>query len=188
MVTLNDQLIQKGRPIRLLLTDVDGVLTDTGVYVSAEGEQLKRFSIRDGMGVERLRTLTQADVGIITGERSGAVAQRAAKLNITELHLGIRDKLGVLRAICERRGLQPYEVAYIGDDTNDLDVMAAVGFSAAPLDATTFARDAADYVCSQPGGHGAFRDFAELIIRIQTMHQPNGRTAVSALPLEEKES
>jgi 3-deoxy-D-manno-octulosonate 8-phosphate phosphatase (KDO 8-P phosphatase) len=155
---------EKAQQIGLLLTDVDGVLTDGGVYYSARGEEMKRFSIRDGMGVARLRTLVQVEVGIITGERSGAVQQRAEKLHITELHLGIQDKRAVLEEICERWRIRPYQIAYIGDDSNDLAVLQAAGLSAAPADALPFVREQVDFLCLQPGGHGAFREFAEFII------------------------
>ncbi len=157
-------LLERARAIRFLLTDSDGVLTDNGVYYSAEGEAMKRFSIRDGMGVERLRTLADVDVGIITGEHSGAVQRRAEKLAITELHLGVRDKPAVLRDLLTRLGLSADQVAYIGDDTNDVAIMRQVGLAACPADATPFARAVAHYVCPSRGGYGAFRDFAELII------------------------
>lgn len=160
----NSDLMERAQAIRLLLTDVDGVLTDTGVYVSDQGEAFKRFSVRDGMGVERLRKLAGVEVGIITGELSGSVRQRAAKLNIRELHLGIKDKLAVLHDMMERHTLAPHEIAYIGDDTNDLEIMAAVGLTACPVDAVSFVLDVADYICPNRGGYGAFRDFAELII------------------------
>lgn len=159
-----DELMARAGRIRLLLTDSDGVLTDNGVYYSARGEEMKRFSIRDGMGVERLRKLAQVEVGIVTGEVSGPVQKRAEKLQITELHQGIRDKAAVLQAILEAHGLSPEEVAFIGDDTNDLEIMGLVGLSACPDDATPFAREAADFICPSRGGYGAFRDFAELII------------------------
>ena len=102
---MNDILRQRAHPIRLLLTDSDGVLTDNGVYYSAAGEEMKRFSIRDGMGVERLRVFAGVEVGIITGERSSAVQRRAEKLGIPELHLGIRDKPAVLDELLARLGL-----------------------------------------------------------------------------------
>jgi 3-deoxy-D-manno-octulosonate 8-phosphate phosphatase (KDO 8-P phosphatase) len=154
----------RARAVRLVLTDSDGVLTDNGVYYSARGEEMKRFSIRDGMGVERLRKLAGVEVGIITGEISGAVEQRAAKLQISELHLGIKDKANLLDQILARTGLEPREVAFIGDDTNDVEIMGRVGLAGCPADATPFARAAAHFVCPSQGGHGAFRDFAELII------------------------
>jgi len=153
--------------IKLLFTDVDGVLTDNGVYYSAKGEELKRFSIRDGMGVERLKKLCGIETGIITGETSGAVVTRAAKLQISELHLGVKDKMGKLREIMERRKLAPAEIAYIGDDVNDLEVLLASGISACPADAMKAVRDIAGFVCENKGGHGAFREFAEWLIAMQ---------------------
>lgn len=154
----------RARWIRLLLTDVDGVLTDTGVYYGDGGEMLKRFSIRDGMGVERLRDIAGVETGIITGELSGSVRKRAEKLGISELHLGVRDKLEVLERILRKRSLEAHEVAFIGDDTNDLSVIKRVGLSACPRDAFRETLFAVHFVCSLPGGHGAFREFAEFII------------------------
>src|SRR5215475_8174030 len=95
----DDDYKEQARQIRLLLTDVDGVLTDNGVYYGEQGEVLKRFSIRDGMGVERLRKLCGIETGIVTGELSPSVARRAEKLKITQLHLGIKDKLGEVEEI-----------------------------------------------------------------------------------------
>lgn len=161
---VNDDLQHRTQSIRLLLTDCDGVLTDGGVYYSARGEEMKRFSIRDGMGVERLHTLAEVETGIITGETSGAVQRRAEKLNIAELHLGVKNKVEVLTHILARRQLRPEQVAYIGDDSNDLAVMQRVGLSACPADALCFVKAIAHYVCRAKGGYGAFREFAEFII------------------------
>ncbi len=157
-------LIEKASQIQLVLTDCDGVLTDGGVYYSARGEEMKRFSIRDGMGVERLRQLAGVEVGLITGEDSDPVRRRAEKLHITELHLGVKNKLGLLRKILERQHVRPEQVAYLGDDVNDIEVMEQVGLAACPADATVFARELADYICPSNGGYGAFRDLAEFII------------------------
>ncbi len=101
-VTLKSKILK----VKLLLTDCDGVLTDTGVYYSDKGEELKRFSIRDGMGVERLRNLLQIETGIVTGELSGSVRKRAEKLKIQELHLGIKDKVAVLTEILNQTKLK----------------------------------------------------------------------------------
>ncbi len=158
------ELQEKGRQIRLLLTDCDGVLTDGSVYYSERGEEMKRFSVRDGMGAERLRKLANVEVGIVTGEVSLSLQRRAEKLGITELYLGARDKLSVLDDISERRNLKLEQIAYIGDDTNDVEVMKRVGLSACPADATRFAKEVVDYVCENRGGYGAFRDLAEFII------------------------
>jgi 3-deoxy-D-manno-octulosonate 8-phosphate phosphatase (KDO 8-P phosphatase) len=156
-------LAAKARRIKLLLTDCDGVLTDGGVYYGESGEVLKRFNIRDGMGVERLRAVG-VDTGIVTGERSPSVSKRAEKLKINELHLGIKDKATLLGEILTRTGFVAEQVAFIGDDTNDVEILGLVGLAACPGDATVFARDAADYHCQAYGGQGAFRELAELII------------------------
>jgi YrbI family 3-deoxy-D-manno-octulosonate 8-phosphate phosphatase len=158
------ELKEKALKIKLLLTDCDGVLTDGGVYYSHRGEEMKRFSMRDGMGIERLRRETGIDVGIITGENSKATAQRAAKLGIDELHLHASDKLSVCEKIRQKRALLPEHIAYIGDDYNDLELLQNVGLSASPADALPKVFDKVDYICISPGGHGAFREFAELII------------------------
>lgn len=156
--------LDKARKIKLVLTDCDGVLTDTGTYYSANGEEMKRFSIRDGMGTERLRKLCNIETGIVTGENSGIVSSRAAKLNITEVHLGIKNKVTCVKEICERLNLQLEQIAFIGDDTNDIEVMKIVGLTACPSDATHFVKELADLIVESKGGNGAFRDFAEFII------------------------
>lgn len=157
-------IVEKALKVKLLLTDCDGVLTDGGVYYSNRGEEMKLFSVRDGMGVARLREIVGVDVGIITGENSASTAQRAAKLKIDELHLLAKDKSLVLQEIMGRRKLTPEEVAYIGDDYNDLEVLCNVGLSACPADALPEIAYMVDYICSSSGGRGAFREFAELII------------------------
>jgi 3-deoxy-D-manno-octulosonate 8-phosphate phosphatase (KDO 8-P phosphatase) len=161
---MNDELIAKAAKIKLLLTDCDGVLTDGGVYYGENGEVLKKFNIRDGMGVERLRNLANVETGIITGEVSPSVQKRAEKLKITELHLGIKDKPAILLEILKRKNLQPDEIAYIGDDVNDIEIMKMVGLTACPADAMIFNKNIANYICENKGGEGAFREFAELII------------------------
>jgi YrbI family 3-deoxy-D-manno-octulosonate 8-phosphate phosphatase len=160
--------LEKAANIRLLLTDCDGVLTDAGVYYSADGEALKRFSLRDGMGVERLREFAGVETGIITGENSPIVASRAKKLHIVELHLDAKNKKQTLLGILKRRQLAPEQVAYIGDDMNDEAIMRSVGLSACPADAFEDILRTADFICQKPGGHGAFREFAEFIIQAKT--------------------
>ena len=162
-----DQLKASAARIKILLTDVDGVLTDNGVYYSESGEVMKRFSIRDGMGVERLRKLAGIDTGIITGETSPSVVRRAEKLQIVELHLGIRDKLVRVTEIMERLQLQWQEIAYIGDDVNDLEVMGKAGLTACPADAMPQVSKTVYYHCGNKGGYGAFREFAEWLIELK---------------------
>lgn len=159
------QTYEKAKNIKLVITDCDGVLTDTGVYYSPSGEELKRFSIRDGMGVERLRRHANVETAIITGENSQIAARRAEKLEIKELHLGIKNKVKTIHEIALRLSLDFSEIAYIGDDTNDIDAMKLVGFSGCPNDATSFAKEAANVIVESNGGYGAFRDFAEIIIK-----------------------
>lgn len=153
--------------IKLLLTDVDGVLTDNGVYYGESGEVLKRFSIRDGMGVERLRKLANIETGIVTGELSPSVARRAEKLQITGVHLGVKDKLARLNEIQRQLGIGWEEIAFIGDDVNDLAVLEKVGLSACPADAMPDVSAIVHYHCKEKGGHGAFREFAEWIISLK---------------------
>ena len=161
---LANEFAEKAKKIKLVLTDCDGVLTDTGVYYSAEGEELKRFSIRDGMGVERLRNFAGIDVGIVTGENSEVVRKRAEKLKINHLYLGIKDKSLLLNEIISNTKLEADEIAYMGDDTNDIEIMQRAGLTACPSDATKFAKQVADVIVENKGGFGAFRDFAEFII------------------------
>jgi YrbI family 3-deoxy-D-manno-octulosonate 8-phosphate phosphatase len=162
----NKHLLNAARKIKLVITDNDGVLTDTGVYYSDSGEAMKRFSIRDGMGVERLRNLLNIETGIITGELSGSVKKRAEKLKITELFLGAKEKHILLPEILERNKLKADQIAYIGDDVNDLGLIKLVGLTASPSDGMIDVRESVDYVCESKGGHGAFREFAELIIAL----------------------
>lgn len=160
----NKELNQKAQKIKLLLTDCDGVLTDCGVYYGENGEVLKKFNIRDGMGVERLRKLANIETGIITGETSPSVIKRAEKLKIEELHLGIKDKVLVLEQIIKDRNITAEQIAYIGDDVNDIELMKKVGLTACPADAISFTRNIANYICENKGGEGCFREFVELII------------------------
>jgi 3-deoxy-D-manno-octulosonate 8-phosphate phosphatase (KDO 8-P phosphatase) len=164
----NTHLSSKAKKIKLVLTDSDGVLTDTGVFYSADGEIMKRFSIRDGMGVERLRNVLGIETGIITGEQSGSVAKRAEKLNIRYLYLGIKDKKSILAQILSELQIAKENIAFIGDDVNDLELLSEVGLTATPSDGTDFVKNIVHYVCKNKGGNGAFREFAELIISLNT--------------------
>lgn len=155
--------------VRLLITDCDGVLTDAGIYYSAEGEELRRFSFRDGMGVERLRTEAGIPTVILTREDSGIVAARARKIG-AEVILGSRDKLAAATRLIEERGLTLSEVAFIGDDLNDLELLQAVGLSACPADAEPTVAAAVAHVGTRPGGHGAFRELAEFILAARAAH------------------
>ncbi len=166
-----EEAVQRAKKIKLLITDVDGVLTDTGVFYGADGETMKRFSIRDGMGVERLRTECGVDTGIMTGENSLAVQKRAEKLKIVHYFPGIKDKRSVFKAFVEKGEFSADEVAFIGDDYNDTGIIDEAAFTASPADGMPYIRSLVDYVCSAKAGYGAFRDFAELIIYLRGLNE-----------------
>lgn len=149
-------LVRALKRVRLFAMDVDGVLTDAGMYYSESGDEWKKFNTRDGMGIKLLQRAGLI-TGLITMEETKLVARRAEKLAIPEVHQGARDKLAVLRDMVARHGLTLREAAYIGDDVNDLEALKAVGFSAAPADGLPSIRQAVDYVCRQKGGEGAVR-------------------------------
>ena len=162
-----EELKVRAQKIKLLFTDCDGVLTDGGVYVSANGEELKKFNLRDGMGVERLRKMCAIDTGIMTGENSPIVTKRAEKLHITHLYLHVKDKKQRLKEILLQHNLNADEIAYIGDDLNDLEAISMCGLTASPSDGNSLIKETVHYICSLPGGSGAFREFAELIIKLR---------------------
>jgi 3-deoxy-D-manno-octulosonate 8-phosphate phosphatase (KDO 8-P phosphatase) len=158
-------LAARASKIRLVLTDCDGVLTDAGVYYGDQGEVLKRFSIRDGMGVERLRD-AGIRAAIMTGERSESIRQRAEKLQI-RAYVGVKDKAAALAEAMAEHGASLATTAFIGDDVNDLavmDLLADEGLLGCPSDAVREIRERVHWVGTVPGGHGAFREFAELIL------------------------
>jgi 3-deoxy-D-manno-octulosonate 8-phosphate phosphatase (KDO 8-P phosphatase) len=167
MAISGEETGERAHKIKLLLTDCDGVLTDGGVYYSAGGEEMKRFSIRDGMGVTRLRKLVGVETGIITGENSDIVLRRAEKLRIKVYYPGIQDKGSQLKEILKNMDLNPDQIAYMGDDINDMEILKNVGLSACPADAMSFIISIADVVLKNKGGFGAFREFAEIIISAQ---------------------
>lgn len=152
------------RQIRLFATDVDGVLTDAGMYYSESGDEWKKFNTRDGMGIKLLQKAGLI-TAIVTQERTRLVARRAEKLAIPELHQGVIDKLAVIRDMAERHGISLCHIAYIGDDVNDIEALKAVGFSATPADGLPQVRKVVDHVCQLKGGEGAVRELAEMILQ-----------------------
>ncbi len=161
------KLAWKAKKIKLVLTDNDGVLTDTGIYYSDKGEELKRYSVRDGMGVERLRNILKIETVIITKERSELIKKRAKKLKIKNLYYGIKRKELVLAEILQKHELKKENVAYIGDDENDINILKLAGLSASPSDGMEKVKQIVDFICESKGGNGAFREFAELIIELK---------------------
>ena len=147
----------------MLVMDVDGTLTDGKIYMSANGELMKAFNIKDGYAIARLRDYDIVPV-IITGRSSEIVKQRCTELKIKEVHQGIENKSYKLRDVCEKLHIELSQVAYIGDDLNDLPCIKICGYSACPSDAMKQVRDRVNYVCQAKGGDGAVREFIDHII------------------------
>ena len=151
--------------IRLLVLDVDGTLTDGSIFLDGSGNEFKRFHVRDGMGIHRLRA-SGVDVAILSGRYSASTARRAGELGIHLLFNGVKDKLRFLVDLAEKLGMTRDEIAYVGDDLNDLDCIRWVGLGCAPADAVGEVRASACFVAAHPGGYGAVRDVAEHILCI----------------------
>ncbi|MCZ6800426.1 MAG: HAD-IIIA family hydrolase [Nitrospirae bacterium] len=152
--------------IRVFGTDVDGVLTDGGMYIGNSGEEIKRFHVHDGMGITCLRNAGILIV-ILTQENSKIVAARGKKLKISEIHQGVMNKLKRLQEIIQPYGFTLENVAYMGDDLNDIPTLQAVGFSATPADGRKEAKLASHYICRCKGGEGAVREVADMIVAAQ---------------------
>lgn len=167
--------------IRLFATDVDGVLTDAGMYYAESGDEWKKFNTRDGMGIKLLQR-AGIITAIVTQERTKLVARRAEKLMIPELHQGVMDKLSLVRDMAVRHGLTLSQVAYIGDDINDLETLKEVGFSATPADGMPQVAAVVDYICQKKGGEGAVREIIEMILAAQGLNSkfiiPNSKLQV----------
>ena len=163
---VNKNVIRKARRIRMVLLDVDGVMTDGGIYYTAEGVEMKRFHAQDGLGINRARRLG-IPTGIVSGRMAGAVDARARELQIVEVHQGVPDKLSLLAPLAAKYGLSPKEFAFMGDDVIDVPLMNAVGLAGAPANGQAAARDAADVVTRASGGNGAVREFLDIILDAQ---------------------
>ncbi|MDX2053134.1 MAG: HAD hydrolase family protein [Polyangiaceae bacterium] len=160
------QLSERARRIRLLVSDVDGVLTPAQVYYSERGEELKRFSLRDGMGTELLR-VAGIETAYFTRENCPIALRRAQKLKLAHLWLGVHDKARALPELLLSARYRLGEVAYMGDDVNDLEAMelvGEVGLTGAPSDAVASVLAAAHKVTAKSGGQGCFREFADWIL------------------------
>ena len=159
-------ILERARRVRLVGMDVDGVLTDGAMYYGESGEELKRFNTRDGQGIALLHQ-AGLETAILTGEESPVATRRGAKLRIGEVRVGVKDKLAALREMLDQRGLALEQVAYIGDDLNDVEVLRHVGLAVVVQDATRRPRAVAHYITRANGGHGAVRELCELILDAQ---------------------
>ena len=155
---------KKCKKIKMVLTDVDGVLTDGGMYYSNDGEIMKKFNTRDGMGV---KLLSEKKIGtiIITSENSPIVKKRGKKIKVLKTYVGISKKELLLPEICKKYSLNLQNIAYIGDDVNDLKILNNVGFSCAPNDGVEKIKKNVDYVARVKGGSGVFREVTDLILK-----------------------
>lgn len=164
--SIMEELIFRIKPIRTLLLDVDGVLTDGTIIIDSEGKESKHFNVKDGHLLS-LFIKQGYEVFIISGRFSRAVDLRATELGITEVHQGVRDKVAVFEEIMERKGLSAEQVAFIGDDLVDVPLLKRVGFAVAVADAVDIVKTCVHYVTKQGGGRGAVREVCELILKGQ---------------------
>ena len=160
---MKKSLLPRLKKIKMLATDVDGVLTDSGMYYSEHGDEMKKFNTRDGMGLVLLRTAGYR-IAIVTSEDTKIVERRAAKLKITDLVQGVRDKVNAVEMLMKRHSLAWEEVAFIGDDINDLEVMKRVGFAATPADGTDQNKRIAHFVTKKNGGAGCVREICDMLL------------------------
>jgi len=159
---LAQSLRQHLKNIKLLITDVDGVMTDCGMYYSENGDELKKFNTRDGMAIQLLKE-HGIKTAIITKENTKIVEQRAKKLKIDNVFQGIDDKIAVLESLKNKYGFDYSEIAYIGDDVNDIPVLERVGFSYCPNDAVDDVKKICTAIAKEKGGNGVIREFYELM-------------------------
>lgn len=167
--------------IKLLILDVDGTMTDGGVYYDATGNELKKFAIKDGAGIVLARA-AGIQVMICTGRACEAVRRRAADLHIEYLYQNVADKATFLRGFLDEHHFSREQAAYCGDDLNDLSAMALCGFVACPADAVDAVRRRADFVCPHRGGEGAVRDAIEEILTREGRYAAAARTAFGVEP------
>jgi len=164
----NSKIVGKCKNIKLVITDVDGVLTDGSMYYSDQGEVLKRFNTHDGMGVE---LLLRNDIRTIlmTREKSIIAKKRGKKINAVTTYINIKNKKEQLEKICRLFNVNEEQIAYIGDDLNDYEIMKSVGFCATPANGVKQIKSIAHYVCQLSGGNGAFREVADLILSVKNI-------------------
>jgi 3-deoxy-D-manno-octulosonate 8-phosphate phosphatase (KDO 8-P phosphatase) len=161
----------KATRIKLVLFDVDGVLTDGKILLHPDGSESKQFDIKDGTGIV-LAQRVGLKVGFLSARTSVPTAQRAAQLGVTLVHQGVASKLETYEQIVDELLLEDEQVAYMGDDVVDLAVLRRAGLSAAPADAVEDVRSRVAWVSAATGGHGAARELIELILRAQNMWNP----------------
>jgi 3-deoxy-D-manno-octulosonate 8-phosphate phosphatase (KDO 8-P phosphatase) len=157
--------------IRLLVLDVDGVLTDGGLFYGASGEETKRFHVHDGLALVAARK-AGLQIAVLSSRASAAVTRRMTELGVSEVHQGVGDKAGALAALCERLGVPASAVAMMGDDLPDLAAMGRVGLALAPANAVGEVKRAAHWVARRRGGDGAVREAVEMLLKARRAWPP----------------
>nr|WP_216358763.1 HAD-IIIA family hydrolase [Orenia metallireducens] len=163
---MDSVLKEKANKVKLFITDVDGVLTDGRIILGNNGEELKFFHVHDGKGIQ-LAHEAGIKTAIITGRESKLVERRAEELSIKEVHQNIKDKIKVFNNVLDKYNVIEEEVAYIGDDVNDLDILERVGLSFTPANGVKKVKEVVDYITTKEGGQGAVREAIELILEYQ---------------------
>ncbi len=170
-MTPSPTVLERAKAVRLVVFDVDGVMTDGRLYLGSDGQELKVFHARDGQGLVMLRD-SNVHIGIISGRSSAAVAERMHALGIEHVYQGVADKLPVFRHILEALGLEATQAAYVGDDLPDVPVLRAAGLAIAVADAHELARQHAHWQTCANGGCGAVREICDLILGVSGKLQP----------------
>lgn len=165
-VNTDEAVKEKMRKIRLLMLDVDGVLTDGRIIIDDAGQESKHFDVKDGHGIKLIMRYG-IDVVLLTGRSSAVVTHRAKDLGIREVFQKVLNKSEFFQKFIEERGIRPAEIAYMGDDVVDIPVLKRVGFSVAVKDAVDEVKGVVDYVTDKPGGRGAVREVCDLILKVQ---------------------
>jgi 3-deoxy-D-manno-octulosonate 8-phosphate phosphatase (KDO 8-P phosphatase) len=160
--------VAKARSVQLLIVDIDGVLTDGGLHFDNRGEEYKTFNSLDGQGIRMLLD-NGIEVAVITGRESGIVTHRMGDLGVKHIYQGNRDKRPAFEQLLKNTGLQPGQIAYVGDDLPDLVVMRQVGFAIAVENAHAFVKQHSDWVTSRRGGQGAIREVTDFILQAQSL-------------------
>ena len=172
---------ERARRVKLMIFDVDGVLTDGSLLFTAEGDTMKAFNSMDGHGLKLLRE-AGVDTAIITGRKSGIVAARAKELKVTHLYQGVENKPEALADLLKQTGMTPEQCGYMGDDWVDLGVMLKVGFAAAPANSHPEVIARAHWVSEARGGHGAVREVCDALLRAQNQYDTLLAAACSGEP------
>ncbi|MBN1382889.1 MAG: HAD-IIIA family hydrolase [Deltaproteobacteria bacterium] len=165
-MAFDEQLLENIRSLKLLILDVDGVLTDGKVILDDTGREIKHFDVRDGHGLKMLMRYG-IEVVFLTGRRSSVVEYRACDLGVVEVYQGVKNKLEMYDEIVEKKNIAGAQAAYMGDDIIDIPFMRRVGFSIAVADAANEVKEIADYVTEKSGGRGAVREVCDLILKLQ---------------------